>query len=739
MPVVSRRFDDYLNGINADKLKAMVRSWGLKGQMRKDECIQAIRQALDDPKKATAVVAGLEAYERFGLALIKQMGGEIEANGLSVGLYSSGIKLPPRLHGGYRTGTAEIFEHFFRRGLVMNAYTYDPGYLYSRDGSESVFSDERLLAEVGFPEIIPFKIDPAPAPLSSSYRRPQTVALDVISILQAIENMGGMLTTKSGMVRNTELRKLMRALRWEENEIGVDGFRFPNPTQAWISVLSLVGLLTRQEDRLALSESPALFAHRSYPEQAALLLHGFVRTSHWNEQWKERWQSYHVNYYSDLRLALKLALTALPVEAGAWYKTADLDKALFDRIGDHFSLDYLPSKPYFFNKTSEEIRKEEAEWRAKLRISWLKRERKWLEQALISWVYFLGVVELGIEGGAVASLRLTELGRSVLHPELGVGPERPQEEKQPPWIVQPNFEVVVYLDRATPGKLAFLEKHAERVQAQQHTAVYRLTRDSVYRGLESGTSPEDLLQGLRAGSEAELPQNVAVEIREWAGLREKISLRRRGRLLEFRDSALRQAAAAQGLEGIPVGERFLLLPDLPPGKPAPDRNPGWDFKPIDYSRPLPRCLSANESGEIKLKTDHPDLMLAAQIERWAARKADGGWQLSQASVIAASKRGARIADLLELLSERLTHSLPRLLRVALLAWAGQRQQAELSTVTLLRCRNPEAFQAIASSKMLKPYLLGQIAPDVLVVDPTRAEALKERLDWAGLEVKELSL
>jgi hypothetical protein len=344
------------------------------------------------------------------------------------------------------------------------------------------------------------------------------------------------------------------------------------------------------------------------------------------------------------------------------------------------------------------------------------------------------MVELGIERGNLVSFRLTELGRAVLFPDLAAAPELPQGDLPCPWVVQPNFEVIVYLDRTNPSRLAFLEKHAERAQAQQHTAVYRLTRESVYRALENGSSVEALLAGLRSGSETDLPQNICIEVREWAALREKIALHRRGRLLEFPSQATRQAALGEGVQGFPLGERFLMLPDLPPGQAAGDNGSGRAIKRVDYARPLPRYCSIKESGEIQLKTDHPDLLIGAQLDRWAERQPGGEWRLSQASVAAAVARGERIQELLELLAVRLTNALPALLRVALLAWAGDPPAAELASVSLLRCRDPEVFQAIASSKALKPYLLGQIAPDLLLVDGSQLEALKERLAWAGLKV-----
>ena len=254
------------------------------------------------------------------------------------------------------------------------------------------------------------------------------------------------------------------------------------------------------------------------------------------------------------------------------------------------------------------------------------------------------------------------------------------------------------------------------------------------RALENTSSLESLLAGLRAGAEAELPQNVAVEIREWAALREKITLHRRGRLLEFDRAVARQAAVQSGVEGALVGERFLLLPRLPVGETDLDVLASVTLKRLDYQKPLPRCLSVSETGQVNLKSSQPDLMIEAQVSLWAEARSEGGWQLTQASVSKAVARGGRINELLELFNQRLTHAFPKLLRVILLAWAGEKMSVDLGTLSLLRCPNDQVFQAIVSSKMFKPYLIMQIAPDVLVVDGDQLEMLKERLAWAGFDV-----
>lgn len=725
--MMQHRFDSHLERINSSELKTMVRLWGGRSQMRKDECIATIRQGLSDPERLRMALSNLKPFERTALEVIKELGGSVEAGALVVALRASGVPLPqPRY---YHNQDTSLINALAQRGVIMGESSHSLSG-YSSLGAAKVFSDERLLALAGPVEIEPFQISPVASPPSSTYRRPPAVILDIIGILQAIDRLGGLGLTQGGVVRVNDARRLIRTMGWTEKGFEVEGMPFPNPVQAFAGAFRASGLLSLEDGTLVLKESLDQFATRPYAQQVGPLLKGFVQAREWSERGQPSWNwEYRGNYYVQGRLALTLALAALPTSTDGFFAIDNLDQALFDRIGEHFSLEYPPSRPYHSNKTSEQAREGDTKWRAKLRIDWLADESLWIREALSTWLYYLGLVELGMEDGTAVSVRLTGLGCAVLHPELAASPDTPAGEAQAAWIVQPNFDVVAYLDRTTPQQLAFLERHAQRVQAQQHTAQYRLTRESVYQGLEGGTSLEELLSGLQAGAGADLPQNVVVEICEWGALREQITLRRRARILEFPDSQVRQTALKKGAEGVPVGERFLLLE-------AQDGAQYRTGERVDYAQPLPANLSVNEDGVIELTEPSLDLLVQPQLDRWAEGTPNGKWQLTSESVAEAVQRGRRLSELLNLLQERLTKRLPPLLGVALRAWAGESPEVEMATVTVLRCTQPEVFQAIVSSKKIRPYLRGKIAPDVLLVDAQRVELLKEKLAWAGLKVSD---
>lgn len=715
------RFDPYLPQIRSDALKSMVRTWGGSSQLRKDECIALIRNSLANPAKVRAMIATLAPWEFNALAFLKAAGGVLDGNALCVAVRAASTDLP-KSRTIYYNDRTDILSVLIRRGLVLSVYEHDPTYL-SNYGSAEVYADERLLAAVGLPKVTPFKIKPVPPPATTMQRRPQAVALDLIGLLQAVENLGGIGLTQNATPRVGDMRRIAKAVGWARDPISIDGFPFPDLTSALIHALWRGGVLKADTGVLRLAKPVTAFAAQPYTEQVRRVFFGFLQTS----QWDERGQSlgyFNTAYLLQAREALAVALTALPDQGTSFFAVDDLDRALFERIGEYFSLYYPPHPPYSYGKTDEEARQELLAWKTKLRQDWLNRERMWLDHALTTWCYFLGIVELGLQDNAPVAVRLTDLGRAILHGEAAAAVPTTATTGSAAWIVQPNFEVVVYLDRASPEQLAFLEQHAERFQTQQHIAQYRLTRAAVYAALESGSTLDRLLTVLENGGDRPLPQNVVAELREWAALREQVTLYRRARLIEFADASSRDAAA-QRLSARPIGDRFLLVGAEQAKRIAGSR--------VDYAAAPVKCLSADEDGVLTLQHS-PDLIIEAQLGRWAEPRARGQWQLTQASVAAGLKAGGTLAELLKLLADRLLHPLPPLLEVALRAWAGEPGSVGVASITVLQCAQPAIFTAIVTSPKLRRFLRGELAPDLVAVDRAQLEAFLAHLRWAGLTI-----
>lgn len=77
-----------------------------------------------------------------------------------------------------------------------------------------------------------------------------------------------------------------------------------------------------------------------------------------------------------------------------------------------------------------------------------------------------------------------------------------------------------------------------------------------------------------------------------------------------------------------------------------------------------------------------------------------------------------------------------MLTLSLRAWSGQSFEAILGTICILRFTNQETQRAIESSELLRPYLIGRLVPDIIVVDIKRASDLQELLLKAGIQVQD---
>lgn len=740
MVATPNHFDAYLESINADQLKRMARLWGGDHKMRKVECIELIRESLHNPLRVRAAIETLIPLEHNAMALMNYMGGQMDARVLAIGLRAAGVGIPRVGQARLQNDMALLVDPLINRGLILRTYSGYGSYYSSLSsfatmyGGAQIFSDPRLLVYAPrFPQCEPLKVQPGPHPSSVLVRRPQTVLLDILGILQAVATMGGIGLTQSNTVRVSDIRKLARAMNWSGEVVDIDGQPFHEPALAFAAAMSASGLLTLQGKTVRLAEAPEAFAARSYAEQISPLVRGFLHSAGWNELGDSARSDSYATRRLEGRMALLLALAALPTDTDGFFALDDLDQALFERVGETFSLGYLPSRPLVYRDTpKDEQRRQEQEWQNKLRRNWRDNERAWFRASLTSWIFALGLVELGYEGETVVSVRLTDLGQLILHPGQAVKARGSDNPPQHAWVVQPTFDIVVYLDQSTPQQLAFLERHAERVQIGQHTAQYRLTREAVYQGLEQGTSLSDILAELRAGAAMDLPQNVAAELGSWAALRERITVHRQSRLVEFPTPAARDAALQGNLEGVAVGERMVLL------SPAAAL-PSNIKRTIDYARPLPQCLKVSEDGAIELRIAQdtaPDLLIVAQLDKWATRQSDWHWQLTADSIAAALHAKADARELFDLLDKRSVEPVPPLLIEVLRSWTGTPMSVGLANVTVLQCARPELLAAMEKSKTLRPAIRGRLGPDVLLVDSQAVEALRKYLTWAGITINE---
>ena len=361
MSNLSRRFDSYVPQVNADKLKKMVRAYGGDAKMRKQECVDFLLAALADPERVSKAIESLEPFERLSLALVKQMGGAADYRAVGVGVLASGINVSIRMRRF--NFFDELATHLVERGILLNG-GYSVGSFYAGHGRVQLFSDPRLLAHVGPPQVETAGLPAAPTPTVTTVRMPPTVVLELIGFLQTLDSMNGLRLTQKGELRVNDVRKFQKALPWSTEDWEIDGLLFKDATHAMLQALRHSDFLDFVANVLVLKSPVETVAERDYADQVSMLVNGFLRVSEWTESPANRW-SYYSGNYPEGRAALLMALTSLPLDTDEFYPIDALDTLLFDRIGEHFSLEgsvhrYLST----YQRTPAEIRQMEAEWLA---------------------------------------------------------------------------------------------------------------------------------------------------------------------------------------------------------------------------------------------------------------------------------------------------------------------------------------------------------------------------------------
>ncbi|MCW3055311.1 MAG: hypothetical protein JWN14_4481 [Chthonomonadales bacterium] len=720
-----RRYDLYWSNFNADILKRMSTVWGAPAKMPKEERIAYLITVPQDPQQIDAALERMLPFERAALSLLQWVGGIAEIRTLSITVRTTGLA-----HSGERYtrsyGSDPVAQTLLDHGIVMpegGQQYFGSGYYSDKN---RVFADERVLDRVRPTDFMPLSIPSTDSPTSSTVRRVPSVMLDIISFLRAIDDLGGIGLTQAGVPRVNDMRKLARKLGWGET-IEIDGLTFLEPANAYLLAVVDGGLLIRKNEGVVNSTPPDQIGRSPVVEVVRNVIMALLQTGEWMEVALPYMFSAYKYNVPATRFAVLTALRCLPDSAG-WFRFSDFERALFERIGEFHSAADIKSRPSFYRETPAEQRVQLETWKQEIRTAWEKKDVVWIQAMFQSWMYAFGLVELQVVDGSVERFRLTDLGRAILWDEPLPEQTQPGETQTSAWIVQPNFEMVVFLASAAMEQIAFLEQYAERVQIAQHTAQYKLTRDSVYEGLQRGGSADQLMEGLLAGSRVGLPDNVTFEIRNWATLRERITIRQRADLIEFSNETERRNAITQGLQGMPLGDRFLLLPE----NYQPSR---MSLKIRDYSqKPDRRSLMVSEEGVIVRDTAIPDLVTPSVLDLWAERTNAFTWRLTRNSVEQALQRGRKLPDLQTFLQERTAHPLPALLLIALKAWTGTTTNASLTTVVLLQCTQPAVLDALLQSRALAPHILGRIGADGILVKSAEADKVKAVLEWAGVQV-----
>jgi hypothetical protein len=513
----------------------------------------------------------------------------------------------------------------------------------------------------------------------------------------------------------------------------------PDMVALWLTLAREVGLVVAEAGGDRLVASPHEFWVENAVHLPQMIAAHWLALRGWHEQWGLRREGSTAELASPyLRPAVLLWLATL----------ADDEWVSLEALSDHLK-GLCPSwdLPCFLGAgeagprpARPRSRRRDGTERAATGAS----DTGLLEAMLLGAAYQLGLVRAGEEAvGGRRAVQLTPLGRYV----LALGPPPPPRPAFEHFLfVQPNFEMIAYRQGLTPGLVGQFSRFARWSQAGAALEL-KLTPESVYRGLEGGLTPEEMIDRLSRHSQRALPAGVADALRNWAGRRERVTYHAAATLIEFAtpedlERALRLWPGAGGTPPALVSDRMLLVEDE-------SAIPFQRFRLTgsrDYRRPGESCVEVEADG-VTLSVDlaRSDLLVDAELGRFTeelpadrAPSPHGNprrrYVVTPASLARGFRSGLTSGLLAHWYQRRTGGPTPPAVRLMELA-AGPRVPALTSDrPVVLHAPSAEVLDGLLQHPATRPHLGDRLGPTDVIVPEGSVTAFRRALDGLGLSL-----
>ncbi len=727
-----------LDVLGSDALKRAARFWVGKeaGTYNKEKCIAALTRITGGNDAACRVLAALSEKERQTLAIFTRYGPTVPGGVLTAEMYARGLaQMPPkhkfseRYYQSYHEWQKNDLIRELREKLVLIGNSNDMYYSRSYNhGYPQLTLHPALVKAVAPAAPLSWSASRVCAEAVGTGRRSSAeVALDLWRVAAVLRSTGTWPTVKGDSPSKATRARMRKEVGLRDAE--KDPLSPPDPESLYYELLHSMGLI-KFGNQLPWIREEALERQLQQPPAA--------QAWHWARAWlyMPLWQdgigvvperdspSNPVRIEpSELYHARELLVWALCGVAHSSNRWLDLEIFLRDlrRATQETSFDFYWSS-FAWDPEFEMARKKE-EYPAgedRMLAFWLDCEAVWAANAIMVTLVTLGLVERGQTNDKKPRpcFRLTELGCVVFGAPEVEAALKPEDARF--LTVQPNLEVVAYLESADARQICTLSRFASgTTRASGPVQTFALRRESLYRALESGMTLDEVRGFLIKHGKTELPANVERMLSEWAGRRESLALRMK--------VVLALGPAETRTRGRALNSNVFLLPSIAM-KTAAKEFAGWTI--LDHEGKPERTWTTNELGSLTTNGGHSisQLRLARIADRAAA-----GWQITRQSVGRARTSGMTADQILGWLGGHLTAEVPALLEVAVRNWTG-RQSIKLSQVQLLRIMQPQAKEALLHSATFRPFLGGHIPPDWFVVRDEHLSEVRGLLERLGFTI-----
>ena len=724
-----------LENYNADTLKKAARFWvGPDAyKFRKADCIAALHKVFSSQTTTRDIVSALPKKQQQVVSIFARYGPVVFGEVLAAELNSRGlIEKDPDERRRYYYRPDNLVQPLRDSLVLIGNRSSSYSYFSSRDRRYPTMILHPALAD-SVPPIAPLPWKPSkacPGGKSDAWRSSAEVALDLWQVAMELGYLGNWKTVKGGALSKGSQNRLKKSVPLASAEH--EPLSPPDPESLYYEVLRAMGVVSPQDDPYEVRDD-RLDQYLRQPAE--------MQGWNWVRAWIEMqlWQD-GIGVVPDrdnphepvrieppslrkARILLVWALCRVAHGATAWLDLETFLKDLWQAIQED-------DVTFYWGRYTWDPDFDMARRKYDLPVGnerslgfWLDGVGSWASNAIMVTLVTLGLVERGQSTDKTSRpcFRLTALGQAVFGaPELEMAP---QHQAVQFLTVQPNLDVLAYLDQADARQICTLAQFAVRTSiAGGQVQTFALQRESVYDALESGMTLEAIEAFLTQHSKTELPDNVRRMLFEWAGKRDALVLRTHVTLACGADAKLAKT-------GRSLGNGMVLLPKVSPTRAAKDYA-GWSV--IDHQGRVARAWTAEELGTLHpRKTDSISQTRLAYL----AAPIKGKWQMTEKSVANARQLGLTADQMIAWLHDHLSNDLPAVLEMAIRNWTG-RASAFTGNVQLLQITRPQARDAILQSTVFKPLLDGHIPPDWFIVRHDKAAELKRLLTQLGFSLND---
>lgn len=363
-----------------------------------------------------------------------------------------------------------------------------------------------------------------------------------------------------------------------------------------------------------------------------------------------------------------------------------------------------------------------------------------LAAILLGPAYVLGLVRTAEESPSGRRVvQLTPLGRYA----LALGPPPPGRASFDHFLfVQPNFEIIAYRQGLTPALIGEFSRFARWTQIGA-ALEFKLTPESIYRGLEGGLTPEAMIARLSRHSQRAIPAGVGDAVNTWASRRERVTYHASATLVEFSSAADLERSivgwpTSPGVAGpVRIAERLLLVED-------PNAIPFDRFRLAgsrDYRRPPEPCVEVGADGvTLSLDLGRSDLLVDAELARFSDEldpvSTRRVFRVSAASLARARDLGLTKANLSRWFLERSGAALPAAIRLLLHAGTPGVTPIGVERPIVLRVPGEDLLDGLYQHPDTAPHLTDRLGPTAAIVREATWPALQSALTALGLPFAE---